>query len=286
MNDKVVYARPTGRGKETPMAEINNILYIILRVPGDAAQRFAEGSASIVTRYLGGSESMQAEIAANRERQEILARTDPTNPMRAFGKHVEETEGVGRALTDGDSWRDQRVEGLVAHHALGDLMKDKGFPMTSHIQLQTLQNQTVLDFTETVVAFKSRHGVPKKETLPDHMSRSQLAVRQFMSELIVSSAKNANPQTAADFRSIVDTVGDLVAVTLRGSHFYESNPFVAGNKRIQYGVSTAQTAKAAAEIKASEAMKLIADNSTAVRPNKRPANTMDRYCKRSAILVV
>ena len=281
----MIYTRPTGRGKETPMAEINNILYIILRVPGDAAQHFAEGSASIVTRYLGGSESMQAEIAANRDRQEILARTDPTNPMRAFGKHVEETEGVGRALADGDSWRDQRVEGLVAHHALGDLMKDKGFPMTSHWQLMTRQNQTVLDFTETTSAFKNKHGVPQKETLPDHMSRSQLAARQFMSELVMSSAKNANPNTAADFQRIVDTVGDLVAVTLKGSHFYESNPFVTGNKRVQYGVSAAQTAKAAAEIKASEAAKLIADSSSPpVRLLKRRANTMDRYCKRPAIL--
>ena len=283
MEDKIEYHRFEGsRGRETPVAEINNILYIILRVPGDAARRFAEGSASIVTRYLGGSESMQAEIAANREIQEHLAREDPANPLRAFGAHVERTEARApeQELTDAENWRGQRVEGLVSHHELGEIMKTKKFPQSSHMRLQTRQNQTVLNFKETTTQFKYKNGVPLQEPLPDHMSRSQLAARRFMSDLVMSSAKNTNPTTPAQFQKIVDGVSDLVAVTLKGSHFYESNPFIAGNRRIQYGVSTAQTAKAAAEIKAADAVKLIAP------AKKRPAGTINRYFKRLAVEAV
>lgn len=273
---KIKYHRFGGnRGRETPVAEINNILYIILRVPGDAARRFAEGSASIVARYLGGSESMQAEIVANREIQKHLAREDPTNPLRAFGAHVEHTEHAARehAAVEAENWRDQRVEGLVSHHELGNVMKDKKFPQSSHWQLQNRQNQTVLNFTETTAKFKRKHSVPDKEPLPDHMSRSQLAARRFMAELVMSSAKSTNPDTTEQFQKIVDDVSDLVAVTLKGSHFYEANPFVPGNRRIQYGVSTTHTAKAAAEIKAADAVKLIASATT----NKRRAGPMDRF---------
>ena len=218
---------------------------------------------------------MQAEIAANREIQEHLAREDPTNPLRAFGAHVERTEPPvpDRAVTDADDWRVQRVEGLVSHHELGDIMKSKRFPQSSHWRLQTRQNQTVLNFTETTTQFKHAHGVPKEEPLPDHMSRSQLAARRFMSDLVMSSAKNTNPTTAAQFQKIVDGVSDLVAVTLKGSHFYESNPFVAGNRRTKYGISTAQTAKAAAEIKAADAVKLIA---APIQTKKRLAGTTIR----------
>ena len=79
-----------GKGqRDTPVADARGIWKIITLLPGKAAATFRDKSGDVMIRFLGGDESLIAEIRGNRELQETLAVTNPDHPLRFIGKTVE-----------------------------------------------------------------------------------------------------------------------------------------------------------------------------------------------------
>ena len=89
-----------GKGqRDTPVANARGIWKIITLLPGKAAAIFRDKSGDVMIRYLGGDESLIAEIRGNRAMQEQLAVENPEHPLRFIGKTVEaETKNEFNAL--------------------------------------------------------------------------------------------------------------------------------------------------------------------------------------------
>ena len=79
--------RPT---TSTPVATAAEITEIIWHMPGTT--EFRKNCAKVCVRYLGGDQSLVAEIRMNKRLQEQLREDDPTHPARLFGEAVEQTE--------------------------------------------------------------------------------------------------------------------------------------------------------------------------------------------------
>lgn len=91
LRDKVVSIDFRGKGGvKSQAATINNLVYIIGKLKGPVAALFAQKGADAWTRILGGDQTLHAEVDACREEQERLAVEDPSNPMRLFGKYIED----------------------------------------------------------------------------------------------------------------------------------------------------------------------------------------------------
>ena len=76
-----------GQGQRlTPVTDARGLVTIVNLLPGDRAARFRAKGADIVVRYLGGDESLVAEIEANRAAQ---AQLPVDHPARIFGEDVE-----------------------------------------------------------------------------------------------------------------------------------------------------------------------------------------------------
>ena len=72
----------------TPIASAAEITQIIWQLPG--ATEFRQNCAKVCVRYLGGDESLVAEIRMNKRLQEQLREDAPQHPARLFGEAVEE----------------------------------------------------------------------------------------------------------------------------------------------------------------------------------------------------
>lgn len=81
------YEFPGQGQRPTPVTDARGAVMIMNLLPGPAAARFRQTSADIVVRFLGGDETLIAEIQANHELQE---RVDDNNPIRLFGEAVEQ----------------------------------------------------------------------------------------------------------------------------------------------------------------------------------------------------
>lgn len=71
----------------TPIATVAEITEIIWQLPG--ATEFRQNCAKVCVRYLGGDESLVAEIRMNKRLQEQLREDAPEHPARLFGEAVE-----------------------------------------------------------------------------------------------------------------------------------------------------------------------------------------------------
>jgi hypothetical protein len=79
-----------GRGqRDTPVVDARGAVTLINLLPGRKAAEFRSTAADVFVRFLGGDESLVAEIRANREAQEALAVQQPDHPARVFGETVE-----------------------------------------------------------------------------------------------------------------------------------------------------------------------------------------------------
>ena len=76
-----------GKGqRRIPVANARQICEVVWLLQGKKAEAFRRQTASVLVRFLGGDESLVAEIAANRRAQESLPES---HPMRLFGETVE-----------------------------------------------------------------------------------------------------------------------------------------------------------------------------------------------------
>ena len=86
-----------GRGgahKPIPFASAEEVVKLLHALPGDT--EFKRNAANVLVRYLGGDETLAAEVAENRAAQERLAVEAPDHPARLFGEAVENGEVLPR----------------------------------------------------------------------------------------------------------------------------------------------------------------------------------------------
>jgi hypothetical protein len=88
-----------GRGchQETPAIDAKGVVQVLMALPGPAAVQFRLKAADVLVRYLGGDETLAAEVWTNRQAQQALAALQPEHPARLFGEAVER-EGAAGAL--------------------------------------------------------------------------------------------------------------------------------------------------------------------------------------------
>ena len=76
-----------GDRKLVRVATAEDLNIILMALPGNF--EFKKNISKLVTRYLGGDETLISEIHRNRTAQERLARDDPEHPARIYGETVE-----------------------------------------------------------------------------------------------------------------------------------------------------------------------------------------------------
>lgn len=80
---------PGAGQRPTPVTDARGAVTIINFLPGRKAAQFRAQGADVLVRYLGGDETLVAEIKRNRELQEQLPED---HPARLFGEDVEATQ--------------------------------------------------------------------------------------------------------------------------------------------------------------------------------------------------
>ena len=83
-----------GAHKPIPFASAEEVVGLLQALPGDT--EFKRNAANVLVRYLGGDETLAAEVAENRAAQERLAVEAPDHPARLFGEAVENGEVLPR----------------------------------------------------------------------------------------------------------------------------------------------------------------------------------------------
>ena len=139
----------SGRGsnQETPATDAQGIWNLIMCLRGKAAAGIRERTAETMVRYLGGDETLVAEIRTNRIAQEHLAATNPEHPARLFGEAVEserdqrlpsgssEEQNARRLQSDADG-HNVRVARLNAIKATKEVADQRGFAVTPNLRKQ------------------------------------------------------------------------------------------------------------------------------------------------------
>ena len=75
-----------GRGqRDTPVADAEGIITIILLLPGRTATRARQSAANVMVRYLGGDQSLVQEVMHNHN---IQVELEPDHPAAIFGQSV------------------------------------------------------------------------------------------------------------------------------------------------------------------------------------------------------
>ena len=82
--------------KETPVADVKNIIEITMLLPGRQAARVRRQAAELHVRYLGGDLSLVDEVCRIRGFQEEMASRRPDDSSRIFGETVETSGSNGR----------------------------------------------------------------------------------------------------------------------------------------------------------------------------------------------
>ena len=90
-----LYKFPGRRQRDTPVANIREVIELVLLLPGRHAARVRWEAASLITRYVGGDLALVDEICRNRGMQEELAARNPDDPRRLFGEAVEAAGPMG-----------------------------------------------------------------------------------------------------------------------------------------------------------------------------------------------
>lgn len=158
-------------------------------------------------------EQVAATSLAIRAEQQQLARDDPTNIMRVFGRHAEtQNEGM--------------VKQKAANRELMDSQRDTGFVGVYYPIAQNIASQTAMGFKESTTTFKETHKIPIKDELLDYMDGAQLAARSMFEQLAKRKA-----ETSADGDAYTK---ELYTISMKlnpvladlGVHNSELNPFV------------------------------------------------------------
>jgi len=189
-----------GRGqRDTPVATIENLVYIISRVPGSAARKLAEASAETLTRYLGGDITLADEVHAIAAVQNELATTNPSHPARLFGEAVEES--VARAA----EWRTQRtLQKQAGAECTGEITATGLKNPRSYAYVNNRKNQSVIGFDQTTAQFKIDNNIKQANALTEFMTAEQLSAHGFMSLVLKRKLSESAPTTAVALETCAD----------------------------------------------------------------------------------
>ena len=200
VSNKIGMHKFGGQGQRlTPVATIDNLVYIISKVPGEVAKRLAEAAAETLTRYLGGDITLADEVHAIAAAQAELASTNPSHPARLFGEHVE------AKLADAMEWRTRRKEQKLAGAECANEIKAAGLNTPrNHAHTNSRKNQSVIGFDISTAQFKRKHKINPKCALTEYMDKEQLAAHAFMSEVLKRKISETAPETDNQLFSCVD----------------------------------------------------------------------------------
>lgn len=212
-----------GRGqRRTPVASIENIVLIVSRLPGAAAQKFAQGAAITLTRLLGGDATLGEEAAVNAARQREMSRNDPTNAARLFGEFVEMDAVKKRKLLETAIWRETRQEQKESDRVLAEFMRGAGFDNKKNYRIvHNHHNQSVLGFTCSTTAFKRSRGIPESHSMADYMRTVHLSARGLMANLAAHRATEADPSTDAEFLHVVARTASTVSAFFKAEGIHD-----------------------------------------------------------------
>jgi len=137
ISENLSFAGPGQRA--TRVTDVKGAVRIMLLLPGRAAARFRESTAHLLIRYLGGDESLVAEIRANAAIQQTLP---DEHPARAFGEAVEDMNRyrfaspnmIGKSL---DEFKDSRVVYLIVFYLDGITYIKFGKSESSLVRMET-----------------------------------------------------------------------------------------------------------------------------------------------------
>lgn len=200
VDGKITMHKFGGRGqRDTPVATIENLVYIISKIPGDVARKLAEASAETLTRYLGGDITLADEVHAIAAAQAELATTNPAHPARLFGEAVE--NDFVRAA----EWRAQRTLQKQAGAECADEITATGLTTPrSYAYVNNRKNQSVIGFDQTTSQFKVENNIAKAHALTEYMSAEQLSAHGFMSHVLKRKISESAPTTVTAFDACVD----------------------------------------------------------------------------------
>lgn len=200
IGDKVDMFKFPGQGqRETPVATINNLVYIIGKIPGGVAQRLAQASAETLTRYLGGDKTLADEVHDIAALQAELAVSDPNHPARLFGEHAEAN------IADAVEWRTQRTLQKEAGAECANEIKASGFSsQRNHAHVNNRKNQSVIGFDIATAQFKREHGIDQRIALTEFMNKEQLSAHMFMSNVLKRKISETAPKSNNDLITCVD----------------------------------------------------------------------------------
>ena len=228
-----------GRGQRpTPSATVDNLVYILSQLNSAIGRKLAEVGAQTTTGLIGGDLRLAAAVADNRSRQEELAATDPTNPLRLFGIHTEATGGAdpsaSEALRARLEWRRVREEEKKTNRELTDMQKQQGVGGFYYAQVQNCLNKGALGFEETTTSdFKRKHGIQVTDALADYMDDEQLTARKLLE--LVNRRKFAKCDTGRKMVDEAYATNEAFSPVFReqGIHIGPENPFVKVNRRVK-----------------------------------------------------
>lgn len=96
------YHKFPGGYQETPVANVQTVVRMIMLLNGPEAAHFRCGAAQQLVRFLGGDLTLIKEIEATHRIQERLAEENPNHPLRMFGEEVEQQQSKRQKITEED----------------------------------------------------------------------------------------------------------------------------------------------------------------------------------------
>ena len=227
MSDKVEPAlfKFPGRGqKPVPVARIENVVFIVFKLPGRVAKKFAELGAETLTRLLGGDLTLADDARAAAAAQAELAASDPENPMRLFAQAVEARNGGG--------WKEARGKQLEAYKSCSDEIRDKGGRKHHYMSVNNRKNQAVMGFSSSTSQFKRKHGIKETTALWEYQDSLQLGGSQLFSEAMKRKLQGAERMSDKELETVIESTSALLKSTFAQLGMHDA-PLVHHAKRIK-----------------------------------------------------
>ena len=235
MREKVIQHKFPGRGqRSTPAATIDNVVYILSRLPGEVGQKLAALGASTTTGLIGGDLRLAEATLDARVEQERMAAEDPTNPLRLFGEKAEAEGGADKELRQRLEWRKLRDEQKCTNRELTDAQRDIGGGGIHYSKVQNLLNVGAMGFKEAnTTEFKKNHNISKSHPLPDFMTSEQLAARKLMELVNKRKFESCTSGDQAVNEATNTNKAFMPVFAEQGIHNGPENPFKKVNRKLK-----------------------------------------------------
>jgi hypothetical protein len=152
--------------RETPVTDANGVVRILNFLSGRRAEKFRDKCADIIVRYLGGDETLIAEIRRIRDVQEQLP---SDHPLRVFGEEVEARAAPVVEDEDQRALKHQRV--------LNEMELDKAKHANEMARLRMQSSQELVEGSKRLLDTLADGFAPPALTGLLNAARHNLATR-------------------------------------------------------------------------------------------------------------